>query len=408
MEVKGLTAPFVCVRGRVILGPQALEQLATEFQHRLRLASGDGSSSEHPGSGGGGGGGERWLLSGEVAGAMAARLGPAPRCACPSLSSSTALSVEEIALHADMAAGDMGEDPSHHFWRCRASPTDISDSTGSGGGGAWYGCADGREGAGDGGKGGGEGGGQWWRRGARVEEARVRSITNLTDNVRWPDVRDVRHVVLQADSQLEYNAGDVALVYPRNRPAVTNALLSILRLDGDAHIDAFRCPDLADVVLETLNIQAPCTLRELISAQPDLQRPPRRSTLRALSLLAEDADDRERLLDIADNPSEFREYIEACRRPVIGVLQDFATLRKADLGALLSVLPRLQPRAYSIASSPRRHRGEFHLCVALARVTSPVLAAGWATRGVCSSFIASLSPGRVVPIEVMNHAQVHS
>ena len=330
---QALTAPFVCVRGRVMFGPQELQELADEFERRLGLGNrssasssqdrGSASSSQGPGGGGGGGGGggngdgddqggiggERWLLSGEVARALAARLGPAS-----SFSPSCDLSVEEIALHENMAAGGMGEDPSHHFWRPHAPRTRALLATGHGAQGQVCARGAGREE-------GEVGGGRWWgRRGARVEEAWVKSLRNLTDTRGWPDVRDVRHLVLQVPHELEYNAGDVALVYPRNRPAVTNALLHLLGLDGDARINGLGCPDLPDVVSDTLNIQAPCTVRELISAHPDLQRAPRTSTLRALALLAGDADERERLLEIADNPAEFRDYIEACRRPIIGAL----------------------------------------------------------------------------------------
>ena len=68
-----------------------------------------------------------------------------------------------------------------------------------------------------------------------MEEAWVKSLRNLTDTRGWPDVRDVRHLVLQVPHELEYNAGDVALVYPRNRPAVTNALLG-----KDPDVDVLR------------------------------------------------------------------------------------------------------------------------------------------------------------------------
>ncbi len=65
---------------------------------------------------------------------------------------------------------------------------------------------------------------------------------------------------------------------------------------------------------------------------------------------------------------------------VAGVLQDFASLRSIGLAELLSVIPRLQPRAYSVASSARRHPGEIQLCVALVRAASPVLAGASARR----------------------------
>ena len=50
----------------------------------------------------------------------------------------------------------------------------------------------------------------------------------------------------------------------------------------------------------------------------------------------------------------------------------------------MSLLAKLQPRLYSISSSPRAHPGEVHLTVAAVRYESH----GRARKGVCSTFLA--------------------
>jgi len=50
---------------------------------------------------------------------------------------------------------------------------------------------------------------------------------------------------------------------------------------------------------------------------------------------------------------------------------------------LVAVLKKLQPRLYSIASSPKAHPGEVHLTVGVVRYQSH----GRARRGVCSTFL---------------------
>jgi sulfite reductase alpha subunit-like flavoprotein len=77
----------------------------------------------------------------------------------------------------------------------------------------------------------------------------------------------------------------------------------------------------------------------------------------------------------------------------------------ADVGQLLSVIPRLQPRPYSIASSPSLHKGQVHLCVAMVRVASSLEAARGARRGICSSFLAALGARSILPIAISNQAK---
>jgi sulfite reductase (NADPH) flavoprotein alpha-component len=74
----------------------------------------------------------------------------------------------------------------------------------------------------------------------------------------------------------------------------------------------------------------------------------------------------------------------------------------ADLSAseLLSVLKRLQPRLYSIASSPKAHAGEVHLTVAAVRYNN-----GRRNRkGVSSTFLADRAHDVSVPVFVQKSA----
>jgi sulfite reductase (NADPH) flavoprotein alpha-component len=86
-------------------------------------------------------------------------------------------------------------------------------------------------------------------------------------------------------------------------------------------------------------------------------------------------------------------------------------LQKFDLKPFLSVLPqkagsavefaaslrKLQPRLYSISSSPKAHRGEVHLTVAIVRYGLN----GQSRKGVCSTFLADrVGPETKVPVFV--------
>lgn len=63
----------------------------------------------------------------------------------------------------------------------------------------------------------------------------------------------------------------------------------------------------------------------------------------------------------------------------------------------VALLKKLQPRLYSISSSPKAHPGQVHLCVGVVRYDS----LGRSRKGVCSTFLAERVPaGGAVPVFV--------
>jgi sulfite reductase alpha subunit-like flavoprotein len=70
---------------------------------------------------------------------------------------------------------------------------------------------------------------------------------------------------------------------------------------------------------------------------------------------------------------------------------------RADAEAWAGVLRRLQPRLYSISSSPLTAPHEVSLTVSVVRYDSPD---GRPRQGVCSPFLADAAPGSPVPVAV--------
>lgn len=71
------------------------------------------------------------------------------------------------------------------------------------------------------------------------------------------------------------------------------------------------------------------------------------------------------------------------------VLNDFPSCR-IPLEALLEAAPRLQPRQFSISSSPLAHPSRVHVTVAVVDFQTPFKRR---VRGLCSSWLASLPLG---------------
>jgi sulfite reductase (NADPH) flavoprotein alpha-component len=137
---------------------------------------------------------------------------------------------------------------------------------------------------------------------------------------------------------LEYTVGDSLGVFPRNDPALADAIIAAIDVPADFPIagDAFR-----DVLIQRTSLgAAPDALFEFISY---LTGGERRKKAQALAR-GEDPDGDAAILD------------------VLGALQKFPGIRP-DPEALIEVLETLQPRLYSISSSPKTNPGRVSLTV---------------------------------------------
>ena len=83
-------------------------------------------------------------------------------------------------------------------------------------------------------------------------------------------------------------------------------------------------------------------------------------------------------------------------RELLDLLLAFPTV-KFTPGEFIGLLRKLQPRLYSISSSPKAHPGEVHLTVAAVRYESH----GRKRKGVCSTFLSDrVGPDSPVPVFV--------
>jgi sulfite reductase alpha subunit-like flavoprotein len=99
--------------------------------------------------------------------------------------------------------------------------------------------------------------------------ARVVSASRITADWIEFEGKDVRHLELStAGDGCSYSPGDVALIMPRNRPSSVRDLLWTLELDGSAIVRSCDSP-------RELWGELPCTIEELVSANFDLDGPPR-------------------------------------------------------------------------------------------------------------------------------------
>lgn len=171
--------------------------------------------------------------------------------------------------------------------------------------------------------------------------------------------KEIRHYEIDlADSGITYSAGDALAVVPRNDPALVAALLSELALDGREEVEGMT---LEEALRTTREIRTPGRdlLAHLAAGHPD-------GELSAL-LGTEDNSDLEDWLwgkDLLD-------VLRICPTPRISATE------------LLGLLRPLQPRSYSISSSPLSSPDRIHLTIASVRHGEDR-----ERGGVCSTFLA--------------------
>ncbi|PQP23159.1 bifunctional nitrate reductase/sulfite reductase flavoprotein subunit alpha [Rhodococcus opacus] len=208
-------------------------------------------------------------------------------------------------------------------------------------------------------------------------------ITRLTKNIPLSAAgssKDVRQFGFEvSDPEFTYEAGDALGVWPTNSDAVVDEWLKVTRSIPDTPVTL---PDLPEMTLR----EALRTKLEITKVTPEL--------LRFVQSRTQDTE-LARLLR-PQNKIALQQWLWG--RQSMDVLAEYGV--DADADEWLSVLKRLQPRLYSISSSPKVDPGEVQLTVSAVRYDHE----GKNRSGVCSTFLADHCDETDVPIFVQKSA----
>lgn len=176
--------------------------------------------------------------------------------------------------------------------------------------------------------------------------------------------KETRHFAISlAGSDLKYEPGDALGVVPSNCPEMVEELIKLAGVERDEPVD--------------LGGGKRGTIHEALLRFKEIRRPGG-DLLKAVAERSAHSGLRE-LLDPAKKP-ELDRYLYD--REVIDLLHETGVKFKG--AEFLGLLSKLQPRLYSISSSPKAHPGEVHLTVAAVRYQT----LGRARKGVCSTYLA--------------------
>lgn len=180
-------------------------------------------------------------------------------------------------------------------------------------------------------------------------------------------------------SGFTYEAGDALGVWPSNCPDLVGEMLAALGLSASTPV----------IVKERGELplgEALLRHYEIARISPDLLRfVAERSGSGTLAELLK-----------AENKAQLGKWLWG--RQIVDVLREFPIRAAAE--EWLGVLKRLQPRLYSIASSPKVDPTQVHLTVSTVRYRSGDKARG----GVCSTFLADRAGGIEIPIFLQKSA----
>ncbi|XP_074841477.1 nitric oxide synthase 3 isoform X2 [Carettochelys insculpta] len=204
--------------------------------------------------------------------------------------------------------------------------------------------------------------------------------------------------------ELQYLPGDHVGIFPANRPELVQELLERVEEQPPAGeavaVEVLEkatsgrraSPQASWVPLSRL---PPCTLAQALTYFLDITTPPSPQLLQLLATLAEDRAQREQLQRLSQDPQLYEEW-KWFGCPTLGqVLEQFPSVA-LPASLLLTQLPLLQPRYYSVSSAPRAHPGQMHLTVAVLAYRSQD-GQGPLHYGVCSTWLAQLQEGDMVP-----------
>ena len=207
-------------------------------------------------------------------------------------------------------------------------------------------------------------------------------ITGMAHNIklsRPQSAKDVRQLVFRLpEDTVGYEAGDALGVWPRNGDGLVDEWLSVTGLDAETQVEVAE-----HGLMSSMSLRDALTERfEIAHISPDL--------LRFVQQRAADSELAE--LMKPENKRALSDW--AWGRQSVDLLAQLKV--RAPVDGWLNVLKPLQPRLYSISSSPKENQGEVHLTVSPVRYNFR----GVPRRGVCSTYLADRSPGDRVAVYV--------
>ncbi|XP_004523898.1 NADPH--cytochrome P450 reductase isoform X1 [Ceratitis capitata] len=204
--------------------------------------------------------------------------------------------------------------------------------------------------------------------------------------------RSCMHIELDiTGSKMRYDAGDHVAMYPVNDTEIVEKLGKLCNADLDT---VFSLINTDTDSSKKHPFPCPTTYRTALKHYLEITAIPRTHILKELAEYCTDDADKEVLRSMSsitpEGKEKYQSWIQDACRNIVHILEDIKSCRP-PIDHICELLPRLQPRYYSISSSSKLYPNHVHVTAVLVQYKTPT---GRINKGVATSFLKNKIPGQ--------------
>uniref|UniRef100_A0A8C2UBW6 Nitric oxide synthase n=1 Tax=Coturnix japonica TaxID=93934 RepID=A0A8C2UBW6_COTJA len=199
----------------------------------------------------------------------------------------------------------------------------------------------------------------------------------------------------ETNQEVRYLPGEHIGIFPGNQPELVHGLIA--RVKDAPPADQIIRLETSLQLLNALGIKKipACTLSQALTYLLDITTPPSQQLLKKLSQLVTAEADKQRLEVLCHSTEEYNKWKFYNSLNILEVLEEFPSA-EVSTAFLLTQLPLLKPRYYSVSSSCDMTPGEIHLTVAVVNYRTRD-GQGPLHHGVCSTWLNKIALNETVP-----------
>uniref|UniRef100_A0A8V5HJ32 Nitric oxide synthase n=1 Tax=Melopsittacus undulatus TaxID=13146 RepID=A0A8V5HJ32_MELUD len=214
-------------------------------------------------------------------------------------------------------------------------------------------------------------------------------------NVKSSRVTILVKLSCETDQEVHYLPGAHIGIFPGNHPELVHGLIAHVK-DAPPADQTVRLEACTNGGCWTRDKRLPaCTLPEALMYLLDITTPPSQQLLKKLSQLVTEEGDKQRLEVLCQSTEEYNKWKFYNNPNILEVLEEFPSA-EVSTAFLLTQLPLLKPRYYSVSSSCDVTAREIHLTVAVVNYRTRD-GQGPLHHGVCSTWLNTIALNEMVP-----------
>ncbi|RVE54796.1 hypothetical protein evm_000563 [Chilo suppressalis] len=203
-------------------------------------------------------------------------------------------------------------------------------------------------------------------------------------------------VDMELEHEIKYDPGDHVGIMACNRKEIVDAVLTRLNLEKcnlTVQLEVMKETLTPTGVRKTWEQQdrlSSATVRDLFTRFLDITTPPSTTVLKYLASKCSDENEASKMKELITDSNKYDDWRHFHYPHLAEVFEQFPSCQP-QASLLAALLPRLQPRFYSISSSPLVHRNRIHITVAVVTYKTQN-GQGPTHYGVCSTYLKESKP----------------